>query len=86
VTKFLSVLGTVGEIANWCGVARTAPYGWTRRQYIGSTTMAKLVEFSKLKRLDLDMNDFFVRREPYVRPPEKKYKPARKGRKRNDRG
>jgi hypothetical protein len=63
VEGFLDALGPVAQVAKHCGVARTAPYGWMRRGYLSSVTMAKLVEYSKQRRLGLDMNKFFIRRD-----------------------
>jgi len=62
VSGFLNALGPRAEVAKFVGVSRTAPYGWMRRGYLSSVTMAKLVEYSRQRRLKLDMNKFFVRR------------------------
>jgi hypothetical protein len=63
VEGFLDALGPVAQVAKHCGVARTAPYGWMRRGYLSSVTMAKLVEYSRQQRIDIDVNKFFVRRK-----------------------
>jgi predicted site-specific integrase-resolvase len=63
VEGFLNALGPRAEVAKFCGVSRTAPYGWMRRGYLSSVTMAKLVEYGKQRRLGLDINKFFIRRE-----------------------
>jgi hypothetical protein len=60
---FLDALGPRAEVAEFCGVSRTAPYGWLRRGYLNTTTMAKLLEFSRQKRLGLDIDKFFVRED-----------------------
>jgi hypothetical protein len=62
VARFLDALGPRAKVAEWCGVARTAPYGWMRRGYLSSTTMAKLIDFAKSENIRLDVNKFFVRR------------------------
>ena len=59
VEGLLNKLGPRARVAKFCGVARTAPYGWIRRGYIGSSTMAKLVIYARLQGLDLDLNKFF---------------------------
>lgn len=82
VRGFLDTLGPKTELAEFCGVARTAPYGWARRGYLSSVMMARLVEYGKHRRLGLDINKFFVRPEVEEKRPASK----RKGSKKNGRG
>jgi hypothetical protein len=62
VEGLLEKLGPVAGVAKFCGVARTAPYGWIRRGYIGSVMLARLVEYAHLNGVKLNVNDYFVRR------------------------
>lgn len=93
VKRFLDALGTKPEIAKFMGLSRTAPYGWEKRGYLSSVTMAHLVEYSQRRGLSLDVNEFFVRRAKpsMIHKPKggtnRKGRPPRKGKgKRNGRG
>jgi hypothetical protein len=62
VAALIDKLGPKAGIAEYCGVSRTAPYGWIRRGYIGSVMLARLVEYARLHDVKIDMNKLFVRR------------------------
>lgn len=84
VIGFLDALGSKARIAQYLGVARTAPYGWERRRYLSSAVMARLVEYSRWREQPLDVNDFIRRKkaEPVhiTHPRKRKGKGKRNGR------
>jgi len=55
VAKLVRDLGESAKTAEITGTNRTAPYGWIRRNYIGSTFLAKI----KAAVPQLDLNYYF---------------------------
>lgn len=57
LAKLVSDLGGAREVAEKIGVGRTVPYGWLRRDYIGSTHLLLI----KKSNPTLDLNIYFER-------------------------
>ena len=55
--KLVSDLGGARQVAELIGVGRTVPYGWIRRDYIGSTHLLLI----KQSNPTLDLNIYFER-------------------------
>jgi len=55
VRKLVDDLGGARAVASICGVARTAPYGWIKRGYLGSPA----IESIKAARPNLDLDYYF---------------------------
>lgn len=55
VAKLIRDLGGSAKVAQIVGTARTAPYSWVKRNYIGSPTLAKI----KAAMPQLDLNYYF---------------------------
>lgn len=55
VAKLIRDLGGSAQVARIVGTARTAPYSWIRRNYIGSPALAKI----KAAMPQLDLNYYF---------------------------
>ena len=78
VIGFLDALGSKARIAQYLGVARTAPYGWERRRYLSSAVMARLVEYSRWREQPLDVNDFIRRKKAEPKPVYIRYSRKKK--------
>lgn len=55
IQRLVEDLGGASSIAEICGVVRTAPYGWIKRNYISSSVLEKVVAANP----DLDLNKYF---------------------------
>ncbi len=42
VARLVNDLGGAAKVAAIAGVARTAPYGWIKRRYVGSQTLERI--------------------------------------------
>ena len=55
VSKLIEDLGGARAAANICGVARTVPYGWIKRGYLGSPVIERI----KAAHPNLDLDYYF---------------------------
>jgi hypothetical protein len=55
LTRLIADLGGAAEVAQLCGVVRTAPYGWVKRRYVSSQVLERL----KTAKPDFNLDPYF---------------------------
>ena len=55
IKLLIQELGGASLVAEICGIHRTAPYGWLRRDFVSSTNLAKI----KTAHPNLILDNFF---------------------------
>lgn len=55
IQRLLDDLGGASAVAKRIGIGRTVPYGWVRRDFIGSYHLSLIKKFSP----GLDLNHYF---------------------------